>query len=370
MTGTPFKRIAINTGGGDAPGLNAVIHSAVHAAHRLGWEVLGVRGGYDGLLAPETYSDGGLMRLTPSEVKDISHLGGTILGTTNRTNPLKFPMRQPDGSMREVNRSDEIIEAFGRKSIDALIAVGGEGSLAIAQTLSERGLCVVGVPKTIDNDVLATTLTFGFDSAVSFATECIDRLHSTAAAHRRVMVVEVMGRYAGWIALNSGIAGRADAILIPEIPYHIERVAQHLKNKGSSTQPYGIVVAAEGAAPVAGGVTVKVHGEAGRADLLGGIGERLAKQLQELSGFEARSVVLGHLLRGGSPTAFDRLLGLSFGAAAVHALQEGLSGVMVAMNPPRVEFVPLKAVSAGIRRVPPDGNGVLTARTLGICFGD
>ena len=219
------RRVAINTGGGDAPGLNAVLHGAVYAARGLGWQIFGIRDGYDGFLEPQNYPDGGLIELRRSMVREISHLGGTILGTTNRGNPFCRQTKQPDGTVKEVDRSDELIECFRKNRLDALIAVGGDGSLSIADKLHKKGLCVIGVPKTIDNDLESTVLTFGFNTAVSFATECIDRLHSTAMSHQRVIVVEVMGRYVGWIALHSGLAGRADAILIPEIPYKIEKVA-------------------------------------------------------------------------------------------------------------------------------------------------
>jgi 6-phosphofructokinase 1 len=364
-----IKRIAINTGGGDAPGLNAVIHAAVYAARAIGWEVLGIREGYDGLLDPQNYPDGGLVPLTREIVQHIAHLGGTILGTTNRGNPFKHVVTQPDGTTRELDRSTAVLEAFRKHRLDALIAVGGDGSLTIANQLFEQGLRVVGVPKTIDNDLESTLVTFGLDSAVSFATECIDRLHATAQAHRRVIVVEVMGRYAGWIALNCGIAGRTDAILIPEIPYDIGKVAAHLKRKTGAERSYAIVVAAEGAKPVGGDVTVKAR-EAGRAERLGGIGERVAEQLQQMTGMESRAVVLGHLLRGGSPTSMDRNLGLMFGAAAVRALSEGQNGVMVALNPPRIDYVPLKQAVAKMKTVPPNSNGIITARALEISFGD
>src|SRR5664279_183785 len=220
-----IKKIAINTGGGDAPGLNAVIQAATLAATKLGWEVYGIREGYCGLLDPQNYPEGGLVRLTPESVRNISHLGGTILGTINKGNPFKVTEALQGGMTVERDRSDELMEAFKKNELDALIAIGGDGSLTIANSFYERGLRVVGVPKTIDNDLKSTVLTFGFQTAVSFATECIDRLHSTADAHRRIMVVEVMGRYAGWIALNAGIAGRADVILIPEIPYDIQTVS-------------------------------------------------------------------------------------------------------------------------------------------------
>ena len=366
---TDIQRIAINTGGGDAPGLNAVIHAVVYAARAIGWEIFGIREGYDGILDPQNYPDGGLVQLTRSVVRNIAHLGGTILGTTNRGNPFKHVVTQPDGTMRELDRSHAVLEAFRTHGLDALIAVGGDGSLTIANQLFEQGLRVVGVPKTIDNDLDATLVTFGLDSAVSFATECIDRLHATAQAHRRLIVVEVMGRYAGWIALNCGIAGRAVSILIPEIPYDIGKVAAHIKRKTEGRRAYAIVVAAEGAKPLGGEVTVRAR-EAGRAERLGGVGERIAEELQQRTGMESRAVVLGHLLRGGSPTAMDRNLGLMFGAAAVRALAEGRNGVMVALNPPHINYVPLKQAVAKMKTVPPDSNGIVTARALEISFGD
>ena len=364
-----IKRIAINTGGGDAPGLNAVIHGAVFAARGLGWEVVGIHEGYEGLLEPERFPDGGLMRLCRSTVREISHLGGTILGTTNRGNPFRRLVTKPDGSAQEVDCSDDLIHRFRQNHIDALIAIGGDGSLTIAHQLHKKGLRVVGVPKTIDNDLESTTVTFGFNTAVSFATECLDRLHTTALSHRRIMAVEVMGRYAGWIALHAGLAGRADAILIPEIPYSIETVAAHLKCKHQEGKPYSIVVVAEGAKPAGGEVTVK-HREAGRVERLGGIAEVVAAQLQELTGKESRSIVLGHLLRGGSPTALDRNLGVTFGAGAVYALSKGMDGVMVALKPPRLEFVPIQEAVAKLKLVPADGEMVLAARILGVSFGD
>ncbi len=363
------KRIAINTGGGDAPGLNAVIHGAVYAARGLGWEIFGIRDGYDGLLEPERYPNGGLIELRRSTVREISHLGGTILGTTNRGNPFHRLVVQPDGSTIETDCSGDLIQRFRDNGIEALIAVGGDGSLAIANELHKKGLCVIGVPKTIDNDLESTSMTFGFNTAVSFATECIDRLHSTALSHQRIMVVEVMGRYVGWIALHSGLAGRADAILIPEIPYSLEKVAAHLTSKHEQGKPYSIVVVAEGAKPIDGEVTVKSR-EPGRVERLGGVGERVAARLQELTGKESRTVVLGHLLRGGSPTALDRVLGVTFGAGAVYGLSKGLNGVMVALWPPRIEFVPLQDAIAKLKNVPVDSEGVLVGRALNVCFGD
>jgi 6-phosphofructokinase 1 len=366
-----IKRIAINTGGGDAPGLNAVIHAAVHAARNQGWEIFGIRDGFDGLLHPENYPDRGLIKLTRPLVRNIAHLGGTILGTSNYGNPFRLRVPQPDGSFKEIDRSDELVRSFREHRLDALISIGGDGSLTIARDLNEKGLRVIGVPKTIDNDLESTMTTFGFDSAVSFATECIDRLHFTAESHRRVMVVEVMGRYAGWIALHAGIAGRADAILIPEIPCDIAKVAAHIKHKTTSRdRQYSIVVVAEGAKPLGGGVKLKEAATAGHVERLGGVGEIVAGQLRELTGKETRAVVLGHLLRGGQPTSLDRSLGLVFGAAAVRALAEDHDGVMVAVNPPRIDYVPLKVATAKLKLVAADDYGVMTARTLDISFGD
>ena len=365
----PIQRISISTGGGDAPGLNAVIYAVVHAAAKVGWQVFGVREGYNGLLYPEQYADGGLIELDAEKVKNIAHLGGTILGTTNRGNPFRVLEQSADGSARESDRSGHVIEAFQKHKIDAHVAVGGDGSLTIALQLHKKGLRVVGVPKTIDNDLRSTIMTFGFSSAVSFAAECIDRLQTTAQAHSRILVVEVMGRYAGWIALHAGIAGQADAILIPEIPYHIEKVADHLRNVTNGSRQHAIVVVAEGAKPVDGDISVKSR-EPGRTERLGGIGERVAEELQELTGKEARCAVLGHLLRGGSPNAQDRILGLGFGAGAVYALHKGMDGVMVALNPPKLEFVPLEEAVSQLKMVPVDCEAVLVSRALGICFGD
>jgi 6-phosphofructokinase 1 len=366
--GQTIKRISVNTGGGDAPGLNAVIYSVVHAASRLGWQVFGIREGYDGMLFPERYPDGGVVEMSCESVKNIPHLGGTMLGTTNRGNPFHV-LEKSAGGVVETDQSDRVIQAFRDRKIDAHVAVGGDGSLTIALQLHGKGLRVMGVPKTIDNDLGATIATFGFSTAVSFATECLDRLHMTAQAHRRILVVEVMGRYAGWIAAHTGIAGQADAILIPEIPYDINIVAGHLRNATSGVREHAIVVVAEGAKPAGGDVTVKSR-EAGRVERLGGIGERVAAQLQELTGKEARSVVLGHLLRGGSPNAQDRIFGLAFGAGAVRGLEQGLDGMMVALNPPKLEFVPLEDAVRQLKLVPVDGHVVTCARDLNICFGD
>ena len=365
-----IRRIAINTGGGDAPGLNAVIRAAVVSACNRGWECYGIIEGFNGIFFPERYPNGGVIRLTKDSVRGIAHLGGTILGTTNKGNPLHFPLKMPDGTIKEIDRTDEIIEFFAKKEIDALISVGGDGSLTIANALQEKGLRVVGVPKTIDNDLDKTATTFGFDTAVAFATDSIDRLHSTAQSHHRIMVIEVMGRYAGWIALHSGISGGAHSILIPEIPFDIKKVAEKIIERDNTGSPYSLVVVAEGAMPAGGDIAVAAAAEVGKEQRLGGIGERIAHELADLTGKDSRVVVLGHLLRGGSPTTFDRLAALRFGAAAVRALDEGHSGVMVALAYPDVQYVPLKEVAGRMRGVPLNCDTMRTGRDLGISFGD
>jgi 6-phosphofructokinase 1 len=331
--------------------------------------VVGIRDGYNGIFLPDQYPDGGLIPLTPASVYAITHLGGTIIGTTNAGNPLKFPTRMPDGTMAETDRTDDLVTALKTNGIDAVVAIGGDGSLTIANALARKGVRIVGVPKTIDNDLNKTVATFGFDSAVSFATECIDRLHSTAQSHRRIIVVEVMGRYAGWIALNAGVSGTADAILIPEIPYDIGKVADAIGKRGAEGQAFAIVVVAEGATAKGGSHSV-VEKKLGAAERLGGAGEKVANELRTLTGKDTRTVVLGHLLRGGSPTTFDRLISLRFGAAAVRALAAGRSGVMVALDPPTVRYVPLADAAHRMKRVPTDCDTIQTARALGICMGD
>ncbi len=358
-----IRRIAVNTGGGDAPGLNAVIRSVVYAADRLGWEIYGIEDGYDGL-----FRDGGLVRLDKKSVRGITHLGGTILGTTNRGNPLKWPVEKEGGEIELVDRSQEVVDKLGEHGIDALIAIGGDGSLAIAHELAKKGLKVVGVPKTIDNDLAATTLTFGFITAVETATDAIDKLHSTAEAHERVMVVELMGRNAGWIALYAGLAGSADVILIPEIPYEIDFVCDKIRGRYAEGREFAIVVVAEGAYPRGGEPLFKQLGHGQKR--LGGIAHILGEQIQEGTGKETRDLVLGHLQRGGGPNAYDRLLALRFGAAAVRLAAEGSFGCMVALDPPNVLAVPLDQAIATTKTVPLDSDVIATARSLGICLGD
>ncbi len=357
-------RIAISTGGGDAPGLNAVIRAIVLSAAQRGWQTYGIRRGFDGLLENE-----GIVSLGPREVRGITHLGGTILGTTNRGNPFRYTRRDADGIETEYDRSDELIAAFNASGFEALISIGGDGSLLIAHELWKKGLPVVGVPKTIDNDVVGTLATFGFDTAVSTATEAIDKLHSTAESHQRVMVVELMGRYAGWITLHSGIAASADVILIPEIPFDIEKVCEKIRLREAQGRGFSIVVVAEGAIPIGGSVVLLERRQAGSPDRLGGIASQVARAIQERTGKETRTLVLGHLQRGGSPTTFDRLLGLRFGAAAVRAVAEGVFGVMVAYTPPTLSRVPLEEVIGRSKNVSLESDTILTARELGISLG-
>lgn len=359
----------MSTGGGDAPGLNAVIRAVTLAGRNRGWDVVGIRDGFAGLLTPEQYPDGGMIELTRESVRGILHRGGTIIGTTNRNSPTAYPVLQPDGSYIAVDRTEELVQLFRDNEIDALVTAGGDGSLAIAYRIFQAGMRVIAVPKTIDNDLDKTQQTFGFDTAVGFACECIDRLFSTATSHGRVIVVEVMGRYAGWIALEAGVASGAHAILIPEIPFDLEKVAETILERDRRGAKFSIVVVAEGAAPRGGHTSVLEH-RVGQAERLGGIGARVAAGLEELTGKESRTVVLGHLLRGGPPTAFDRVLGLRFGAAAVRGLADGADGVMISLNPPTVDYVPLEEAVQRMKTVPLDCDAMLTAREIGVSFGD
>jgi phosphofructokinase-like protein len=359
-------RIALSTGGGDAPGLNAVIRAVVLSAHHRGWRSYGILRGYDGLL-----NFSGVVPLGPQEVRGITHLGGTILGTTNRGNPFRQIVTAEDGSQQEVDRSDELVAAFHASGFDALVSIGGDGSLSIAYELWKKGVPVVCVPKTIDNDVSGTQRTFGYDTAVSTATEAIDRLHSTAESHDRVMVVELMGRYAGWIALSSGLSGSADVILLPEIPFHIEKVCDKIRAREAAGRHFSIVVAAEGARPAGGEIVLMERRAPGvGSDRLGGIGGQVARAIHERTGKEVRTLVLGHLQRGGSPTTYDRLLGLRFGAAAVRAIADRAFGVMVGLNGPTITRVPLADVVGRPKNVPLDSDIICTVRDLGISLGD
>jgi 6-phosphofructokinase 1 len=358
-------RIALSTGGGDAPGLNAVIRAAVLCALDRGWDVLGIKRGYAGLLGEDE-----VIPLTPDTVRGIGHLGGTILRTTNRGSPFNYPIKQDDGSYVYVDRSDELVENARHLGIDAIISIGGDGSLRIAQQLVGKGMKVVCVPKTIDNDVPCTINTFGFDTAVSTAIEACDKLHTTAESHDRVMVLEVMGRDAGFIALHAGLAATADVILIPEVPYDIEKVCEKIRARDRAGRLFSIVVVAEGAFAIGGQESIIGESMPGQAKRVGGLAEGLAREIQKRTGKETRSLVLGHLQRGGQPTGYDRLLSMRFGGAAVRAIEEQKWGHMLALQSPHIVTVPIEEVLKSTKRVDLHNDVVLTARETGISFGD
>ena len=353
-------RIGILTGGGDAPGLNAAIRAVVKAAAKQRIETIGIEDGFRGLIEPHRWRC-----LTLDAVTGILRQGGTILGTTNHGNPLSY--NRPDGRTRDY--SDACVKALRTLSLDALIVIGGDGTLAIADALHKRGVPLVAIPKTIDNDVVETAATIGFDSAVSMATEAVDRLHTTAESHHRIMVLEVMGRYTGWIALHAGIAGGADVILIPEIPFDLERVAHHLVVREQLGARFSIAVVAEGAIPVGGRYTVLEGGSSSKAERLGGIGAHIATELARLTNREARSVLLGHLQRGGDPTSADRILATRFGAKALELAVAGQFGVMVALRAGELVAVELQTVVGRMNMVPRDSDTVQAARAVGIEFG-
>jgi phosphofructokinase-like protein len=359
---SPVKTIGILTGGGDAPGLNAVIRAVVKTACNAGIRCIGLRDSFDGLLEGDRSRE-----LTPRDVTGILRLGGTILGTVNTGNPLTGVVATSDGPRVYLDR---VVEMFHRMRLDALVVIGGDGTLALAQAFSKAGIPLVGVPKTIDNDIVGTVNCFGFDTAVAFATDAIDRLHTTAEAHRRILVVEVMGRYAGWIALHSGVAGGADAILIPEIPFDVSIVADQLRTRDRYGAKFSIVVAAEGACPKGGSLSLIEAASDVHPERLGGIGALVSRGLAEETGKETRSVVLGHLQRGGAPTSFDRMLATRFGAKAVELIRCGQFGVMVASAPPGVAARPLDEVVGKTKTVPLDYDVLLAARALGVTFGD
>ena len=353
-------RIGILTGGGDAPGLNAAIRAVVKAAANQRIETIGIEDGFRGLIEPNRWRC-----LTPSAVTGILRQGGTILGTTNQGNPLSC--NTPDGRTRDY--SDACVKTLRTLSLDALIVIGGDGTLAIADALHKRGVPLVAIPKTIDNDVVETAATIGFDSAVSMATEAVDRLHTTAEAHHRIMVLEVMGRYTGWIALHAGVAGGADVILIPEIPFDLERVAHHIVAREQLGARFSIAVVAEGAIPVGGRYTVLEGASSSKAERLGGIGAHIATELARLTNREARSVLLGHLQRGGDPTSADRILATRFGAKALELAVAGQFGVMVALRAGELVAVELQNVVGRMNMVPRDSDTVQAARAVGIEFG-
>jgi 6-phosphofructokinase 1 len=325
-------------------------------------ECLGIPDSYDGLLEKDRP-----YRLTHKDVTGILRMGGTILGTINRGNPFAEPVQTSDGLK---DYGERCLEIFNKVDLDAVVAIGGDGTLTLSQKFYQLGMSVVGVPKTIDNDIVGTVNCFGFDTAVNFASDAIDRLHTTAAAHRRVMVVEVMGRYAGWIALHAGVSGGADIILIPEIPFDIDKVAAAVRKRDQFGAKFTIIVVAEGAKPKGGELSVLTQAHGQYVERLGGIGHKLAVELEGRTGKEARTAVLGHLQRGGTPTAYDRVLATRFGSRAVDLVVRGQFGKMVSSQPPDIVPVSLSEVVGKTKTVPLDSDLIQTARNVGISFGD
>lgn len=357
-----MKRIGVLTGGGDAPGLNAVIRAVVKTATSVyGWTVIGIENGFEGLLG-DTHT----RPLGCDDVRGLLPRGGTILGSANRGH---FTSRATDGkSIRDESIYQEALRNCERLGLEALIVLGGEGSQFIAYQFSQLGMPIVGVPKTIDNDLIGTDLTFGFDTALDIATEAIDRLHTTAESHNRVILVEVMGRHVGWIALQSGVAGGADVILIPEIPFYIEKVAAKVLSRDAEGRRFSIIVVSEGAKPAGGDAVYVDQGGADRVARLGGIAQRVGASVSDLTGKENRVVVLGHLQRGGTPTAFDRMLATCYGSAAVRAVAQGKFGHMVSWNCNTITTIPLEQCVQTIKVVPSNHYLIGAARDLSISF--
>lgn len=359
-----MKRLGILTGGGDAPGLNAVIRAAVKTAiYEYGCEVLGIRDGYDGFI-----DDQGVIPLGIEEVRGLLPRGGTILGAANRGNPYARKVIR-EGKEVTIDVSDEIVKGIQRLKMDALLVLGGDGTLHIAHELFQKGAPVIGVPKTIDNDIGGTEATFGFDTAVTTATEAIDKLHTTAEAHHRVMVLELMGRDAGFIALHAGISGGADVILIPEIPFKFESVLAKVRQRVERGYLFSIIAVSEGAKPVAGGQVFSRAGDEIYTPRLGGIGNIVGDYIEQ-HGFETRVTVLGHLQRGGTPTPFDRWLATRYGAAAVRLAAQGRFDRMVSLHAGKIVDVSLEEAIAVPKRVDINHDAVITARGMGTSFGD
>jgi 6-phosphofructokinase 1 len=358
------RRIAVLTGGGDAPGLNAVVRAVAKSAFGKGWEVLGIEDGFEGF-----YHEGGIRPLSRGHVRGILQMGGSILRCSNRGNPFRFPVEE--GSDEMADRSDEVVQAADRLGLDALVVIGGDGSLAIAERLQQKGVPVVAIPKTIDNDVWGTDVTFGFNTACQTVVEAVDRLHTTAASHQRVMVIEVMGRDAGWIALEGGASGGGDVILIPEIPYDFEAVREKIHDRNRHGIGFSLIVVSEGAHEKDGEKTVVVTAEESATgfERLGGVGEAVARRIERSENIECRATVLGHVQRGGSPTTRDRMLGTRYGVAAVDLVARGLTGRMVAMQAEHIVDLPLAEVVGKNKRVDPDGQEVHAVESIGVSFG-
>ncbi|AFN74669.1 phosphofructokinase [Melioribacter roseus P3M-2] len=363
MPSKKIKRVGILTGGGDCPGLNAVIRGVTKPALDNGLTVLGILDGFEGLV------EGKAMELYNKDVSGILATGGTILGSSNKGDPFHWP-EEVDGKIKIINRSKEAMRNYDAWNLDAIIAIGGDGTMHISHQLSQMGMNVVGVPKTIDNDLDATDLTFGHDSAVYVVAEALDRLHTTASSHHRVMVIEVMGRYAGWIALNGGLAGGADVILIPEIPFDWEAIYDKVLMRNMMGKRFSIVCVAEGAKSKDGTMIMKGK-DIKRTDpiQLGGIGEYVAKKISENTGLETRYTVLGHLQRGGSPTPFDRILSTKFGTQAIQLAIKGQFGKMVALKGNEIKSVRIVDAIAKQKLVKKTDQGVLAAKAVGVCFG-
>jgi 6-phosphofructokinase 1 len=360
-----LKRIGVLTGGGDCPGLNAVIRAVTRSAIDGGLEVVGIEDGYLGLIQNR------MRRLGSSDVSGILTLGGTILGASNRANPSAYLV--PDEQGRWVARDvrDEVTRHCREAGLDALVVIGGDGTMSGAAQLMERGCCIVGVPKTIDNDLWGTDVTFGHDTAVMIATEALDRVHTTASSHHRVMVVELMGRYSGWIALHAGVAAGADVILIPEIPFDLERVAQVCQRRTGSGKRFTIVSCGEGAMPAGGQQFVqRVDPSSPDPIRLGGIGKFVAQEIEQRTGLESRAIVLGHVQRGGTPTARDRLLATEFGFHAWELLRQGQFGRLVVRKEGGLSSIDLREVAGKVRTVPLDSVLLRAARAVGTSFGD
>ncbi len=359
--------LAVLTGGGDCPGLNAVLNAVVKAALGHGYQIYGIENGFNGLIKNR------MKLLTYDDVSGILPRGGTVLGTTNRDNPFHYAAGEDaKGNVIYEDKRDVVVRNLKDHRIDCLIVIGGDGSLKIAYDLHRFcGVDVVGVPKTIDNDLPCTERTFGFDTAMAMATEALDRLHTTAESHHRVMVLEVMGRYAGWIALHSGIAGGADVILIPEIPYDLDAVIRKIRQRQQSGKKFSIITVAEGAKPIGGEMTIaRMVKDSFEPIRLGGVGEKLAREIESRTGIESRCTVLGYLQRGGSPTAYDRVLSTRYGAAAVEACLDGEFNVMVALQANAIVRVPIVRAASQPHQVPVDSDIIRTGREVGISFGD
>jgi ATP-dependent phosphofructokinase / diphosphate-dependent phosphofructokinase len=378
-----IRRIAINVGAGYVPGLNAVIMGAALAAGKLGWEMIGIRDGFDGLLHPENYPDGGLVTLSPELIENLDPAGSGLLGQSLRVDPFHVRQVNEDGLVEEVDMSDQLLRRLKEEDIDALISVVGGRGLSILYKLQRKGLNVVCVPRSIENDIAATMVSFGFNTALSFTIEMLDRARQAAQSARKIGVVEVLGEHTGWLALQAGIAARADAVLIPEIPCDLNKVAEKLRGKISPRRPFGLVVVAEGAKLI-NGSDAKIQASSLKASLSplatgeasehviqrsGQAAETVANSLQLLIAEETYPLVLGSWVRGGTPTAVDRQLGLAYGAGAVRALRAGKHGVMMAFSPPDIKYVPLAEAINKVRTVPADSEFMQIAQSLGICLG-